>query len=110
MPFEAAGHTFGSWDDEVGDVADLLDLLDHRPDWHRRAACRGGVGGVDFFAGGAAAVERARAVCTGCVVVEECGAWALEQGPELHGTWGGMTRDDRSAINGPRRAERRPAA
>lgn len=109
MPFEADGHTFGSWADEVGDVADLLVLLDQRPAWHRRAACRTAAS-ADFFSTGAAAIERARAVCSGCPVLTECRSWALAQGPDLHGTWGGLTRADRQAINGPSRAGRRPAA
>lgn len=111
MPRLTNPHTsFGSWDDEVSDLAELLELLDQRPTWHRQAACRGGVAGVDWFAPGAAGVERAKEACGDCPVLDECRDWALEQGPELHGVWGGLSKADRSAINGPAKAGRRRAA
>lgn len=111
MPRLTTPHTsYGSWDDETSDLAELLELLDQRPTWHRQAACRGGVEGVDWFAPGAAGIERAKEACADCPVLDECRAWALEQGPELHGVWGGLSKADRSAIKGPGKAGRRRAA
>lgn len=110
MPDSADGRRFGSWDDEVGDIGELFDLAVRRPAWHRLAACRG-VGGVDWFADEPEAVEAARAVCERCPVLVECRAWALEQGRDLHGVFGGMSRSQRSTFHRdhPRR-RRRPAA
>ncbi len=36
---------------------------------------------------------QARAVCRGCLVREECAAWALEH--DERGIWGGMTEQER---------------
>lgn len=110
MPFLAAGRRFGSHDDDLAGVGDLLDLLDQRPAWHRRAACRTAGDREDFFSATVAGIERGRAACSACPVLGACRSWALAQGPELYGTWGGLTRADRQAINGPRRAGRRSAA
>jgi hypothetical protein len=43
--------------------------------WSARGACAGS--GVDFFADGPEAVERAKAVCAACPVLEPCRAWGL---------------------------------
>jgi WhiB family redox-sensing transcriptional regulator len=49
-----------------------------------------------------AQVERARAVCSGCPVRDECLQWALSTG-QAAGVWGGLTPDERRALR------RRPA-
>ncbi|MEV4975341.1 WhiB family transcriptional regulator [Streptomyces scopuliridis] len=48
-------------------------------------------------------VERAKAVCATCPLMENCLQGALERGEE-HGVWGGTDEDDR------RRMKRRAAA
>lgn len=44
-----------------------------------------------------AQTERAKAVCAGCPVRDECLAWALEAGMD-YGIFGGRTADERRAI------------
>jgi len=89
--------------------------LDVEPadDWRELAACRE----VDpelFYPVGPTGrnapalermVQRAKAVCARCRVIEQCLRWALDHGEE-HGIWGGMTEEERRARN---RAERRAA-
>ena len=38
--------------------------------------------------------DAARAICSGCPVIEHCLAYALDN-PELEGVWGGMTTRER---------------
>ena len=42
-------------------------------------------------------VERARAVCRRCSVVDQCLRWALSTGQSA-GIWGGLTPDERRAV------------
>lgn len=64
------------------------------------AACAGHDGEV-FFAGedllGARLTLAAKAVCSDCVVVKACLAWALENN-EMFGVWGGLTRPERERV------------
>lgn len=46
----------------------------------------------------------AKRVCAGCPVRAQCRAWALAQGPDLHGIWAGMDRRERNAVRAGRRA------
>ncbi|MEY9894300.1 WhiB family redox-sensing transcriptional regulator [Catenulispora sp. MAP5-51] len=69
-------------------------------EWQESAACRD-VSDTLFFSPfrerGAARRERearAQKVCAGCPVREECAQFAMEIGEE-HGTWGGMTSQER---------------
>jgi WhiB family redox-sensing transcriptional regulator len=74
----------------------LADLL-ARPAWHDGAACRGR--GIDsWFPVQGRRPDDARAVCGRCPVLEECRRWALDQGPELQGVWGGLTEADRRQL------------
>jgi WhiB family redox-sensing transcriptional regulator len=54
---------------------------------------------VDFFPvpGDAPGVARAKAVCSGCPVVDDCLYFALETG-QIDGIWGGMTPPERSRL------------
>lgn len=82
--------------DELSEWGDLLDLIRRgRPAWHRDAACKEHPDTDWFRRADEAAAKR---VCRDCLVVRECRLWALEQGPELAGLWGGMTERDRAAI------------
>lgn len=45
----------------------------------------------------------ARAICAQCPVIRECAAWAIPEGDELYGVWGGLTREDRRAIRAARK-------
>ncbi|MEU9662708.1 WhiB family transcriptional regulator [Streptomyces chartreusis] len=44
-----------------------------------------------------AALNRAKAICTGCPVRTECLAYALDHRIE-HGIWGGMTERERRSL------------
>jgi WhiB family transcriptional regulator, redox-sensing transcriptional regulator len=48
---------------------------------------------------------RAKAVCAGCPVREQCLDYAIETG-QPHGVWGGATVDERHAIAARRRRQR----
>ena len=90
----------GEWDFVP---VDMLQALLGRPEWHRRAACRG-VGAEVFYGGRADEIERAKALCSSCPVCAEC----LEAGVagDEAGVWGGTTARDRRAI----RSRSAPAA
>jgi WhiB family redox-sensing transcriptional regulator len=76
----------------------LAGLLEQRPAWHRRAACRGQV--AAFFPTRGESADEAKAICSGCPVKAECAAAGLS---ERHGIWAGMSERQR-------RAARRTAA
>lgn len=63
--------------------------------WTLDAACRT-VDDRDVFypEPGRAAADRARAICSGCTVRAECITDAMSRF-EIHGVWGGLTRNDR---------------
>lgn len=64
-------------------------------EWQEAAACRGRED-VDFFPtpDDDAGIARARAVCAGCPVVDDCLAFAIETN-QSEGIWGGMTAAER---------------
>ncbi len=64
-------------------------------DWSARAACRSTDPDALFVQG--AAQNRAKALCSGCVVRTECLADALDNEVEF-GVWGGMTERERRAL------------
>ncbi|MGV9341249.1 WhiB family transcriptional regulator [Streptomyces sp. NPDC003688] len=68
---------------------------DDRESWVTWAACRTADPEVLFVEG--AAQNRAKAVCTGCLVRTECLAHDLDNRIE-HGVWGGMTERERRAL------------
>lgn len=52
--------------------------------------------------GSSAKYQRARRICAGCPVADDCLAWALEL-PERFGLWGGKSPKERRAISRSRR-------
>lgn len=82
-------------------------------DWRHRAACLDEDPELFFPVGNAGPAvlqtERAKAVCGRCPVRAECLRWALESGQE-NGVWGGLSEDERRALNRRNRRRRaRPA-
>jgi WhiB family transcriptional regulator, redox-sensing transcriptional regulator len=75
-----------------------------RPAWQAQAACRG-MGPDDWFpprgAAQAPALRRAREICAGCPVREQCAEFA---GTDPHGVWGGLSVDQRKRRGRSRRA------
>jgi WhiB family transcriptional regulator, redox-sensing transcriptional regulator len=86
----------------VADIRRLPPPLAELWTWQARAACRGIDSAVFFNAererGAAKTLRDARAkrICEGCPVVEDCRRHALAV-HEPYGVWGGMTVDERRA-------------
>jgi hypothetical protein len=81
----------------VLDVGDLLELLSTgRPAWHADAACREAPAAVSWFIERGQDPRPAKAIWGRCLVVDDCRAWALDQGPELDGVWAGASRAERA--------------
>lgn len=91
-----------------GDPADLLDIdsllaeLTGRPAWMADALCREHPE-VSWFVSRGEDVRPAKAICSRCLVRDECLAYALEQGVYCNGFWGGTSERERRRL-------RRPAA
>ncbi|MFF0814546.1 WhiB family transcriptional regulator [Rhodococcus sp. NPDC003318] len=60
-------------------------------EWQLRARCR--TCDVDFFGDTTELVDRAKSVCTGCPVQEEC-RWFAARAGETHGVWGGVSAEE----------------
>jgi WhiB family redox-sensing transcriptional regulator len=69
--------------------------------WQERAACRGMDPGLFFpEKGSTLQADKARAVCAGCPVRDQC----LEAGrTEKYGVWGGLSHRERRALAARRR-------
>jgi WhiB family transcriptional regulator, redox-sensing transcriptional regulator len=67
-------------------------LLLARPEWHRRAACRG-VGADAFYPERYRDLQPARAMCEACPVRAQCAEAGVD---DEHGVWGGVTPGERS--------------
>jgi WhiB family redox-sensing transcriptional regulator len=84
---------------DQADLGQWLARLTRRPSWHTEAACRGA--GTDAFIIGrgcnAAVNARARAICAGCTVSEQCLSYALED-VDTVGIWAGTTGQQRRAM------------
>ena len=85
------------------DPVEEFEALLRRPAWQAHAACRGEP--VESFVanrhtGSPSAIARARAVCGGCSVKEECLAYALAH--DEVGIWGGTSESQRRQMNGMR--------
>ena len=80
---------------EAPAVRVLADLLS-RAAWHRQAACAG-QGTTELIPVRGANYDRARALCAGCPVRQECLETALADS-ELLGLWAGTTPDQRKAM------------
>ncbi len=96
VPLANAGHAAA-----VG----LEDLV-HRPQWMAAAACRDEPTET-FFPDRGVSTRRARELCAGCEVQEECLAYAMAD-TELIGWWGGTSTKERRRLRGatPARAPR----
>jgi len=73
----------------------LEDFL-RRPEWQQDAACRG-QGVRAWFSGASPELDRARAVCAGCPVRDECHRYAMAD-PNLEGVWAGFTQQERRGL------------
>lgn len=80
---------------------DLPDLAVGRPSWHAHAVCHGRT--EVMFSTSRAAVAEAKALCQRCPAIKACARDAIERG-EKHGTWGGLSEDDRRAFSTRRKA------
>jgi WhiB family redox-sensing transcriptional regulator len=90
------GFTFT--DDTDSLPGQLLDLLIRsRPRWQADALCREHPE-VSFFPEKGQPAGPAKRVCQECLVFADCRRWALEQGPDLEGVWGGMTPRERRTV------------
>jgi WhiB family redox-sensing transcriptional regulator len=85
----------------------LKELL-NRPRWMSDGACREHTDLTWFPTRGVyAGMQTAKAVCSGCPVLETCLEWALERPMETReGIWAGTVRAERERL----RRERREAA
>jgi len=88
VPMANAGHAAA-----VG----LEDLV-HRPQWMVAAACRDEPTET-FFVDRGGSLARARELCAGCEVREECLAYAMADS-ELDGWWGGTAPMERRRLRG----------
>jgi WhiB family transcriptional regulator, redox-sensing transcriptional regulator len=72
-------------------------------DWQMRAACRGTDTSTFYHPEnerGPSRMKRemrAKAVCSGCPVIENCLRWALAA-REPYGVWGGLSAEEREAM------------
>ena len=91
----ADGHT-----PAIGSTRPGFEEVLARPAWMKDGACNEYPLELFFPTAGQTDVcEQARAVCAGCLVLEECLAWALSWPPaELFGVWGGTTQTERRAL------------
>jgi WhiB family redox-sensing transcriptional regulator len=71
-------------------------------DWRHRAECRNEAPELFFPVGNSGPallqIKEAKEVCGRCEVRDECLKWALESGQD-HGVWGGLSEDERRALN-----------
>lgn len=79
--------------------------------WRDRAACLGH-DPESFFPVGCTGsaldqIERVKAICLGCPVINDCLEWAMETNQDA-GIWGGLSEDERRAQR--RSPQRRPAS
>lgn len=83
--------------------------VDERMDWLRSARCLDEDPELFFPVGSAPValeqVERAKAICRRCAVIETCLEWSLTTAQDA-GVWGGLSEEERREI---RRARRRSA-
>jgi WhiB family redox-sensing transcriptional regulator len=67
--------------------------------WREGAACIDVVDEVSFFPEpeDLVGIARAKAVCAGCPVADECLSWSIETN-QSEGIWGGHTPKERRAV------------
>ncbi len=88
----------------TGDPGELVELIGYtaeliarsRPTWHARAACRG-TSPAPFFPASGVNVDRARAICATCPVIDACLSCAMAD-ENIRGVWGGTTALERRQL------------
>ena len=82
-------------------------------DWRNLAACVNEDPELFFPIGSTGPaveqVERAKAICHGCAVTEQCLEWALETNQDA-GVWGGLSEEERRSLRRSRQRRRRLAS
>lgn len=87
----------------MAQVRRLPQLREGDLEWQLRAACRGSDTATFYHPENERGPSRlrremqAKAVCSGCPVVESCLRWAL-RAREPYGVWGGLSAEERDAI------------
>jgi WhiB family redox-sensing transcriptional regulator len=71
----------------------LLPLRFIKEDWRQLASCRGLT--ELFFSTDQEHVKEALSICSGCPVISQC-ADSAEANDEEHGTWGGLSEEERA--------------
>jgi hypothetical protein len=84
------------WATDTTTLDDILALLDP-PAWHADAACREHPD-LTWFPDRGQDTSAAVAVCRGCLVADQCRAWAMSQGAGLHGIWAGTSDRERQRL------------
>jgi WhiB family transcriptional regulator, redox-sensing transcriptional regulator len=88
------------YDDEVGHIGLLLDLL-VPPAWHAHGACRTAPASISWFPEHTGFSE-AKQVCASCPVRQECLEWAMAQDSCLAGISGGTSQRERDRLRAAR--------
>lgn len=82
-------------------------------DWRQKAACLEEDPELFFPVGTTGLAleqnDRAKEVCRGCAVIDECLEWALASNQDA-GVWGGMSEDERRTLRRSRQRRRRIAS
>src|SRR4051794_37084007 len=81
----------------AGPTLDDLAALIRPPAWHADAACREHPE-VSWFPERGEPTTAAKAICAGCLVKEECAAYALEHEDALDGIWASTSPRERRAM------------
>jgi Transcription factor WhiB len=79
---------------EASDIEAVIALIEP-PAWHADAACREHPE-LNWFPESWEGPGRAQRICAQCLVQDECLQWALSQGKQLCGVWGGASQRQRN--------------
>jgi WhiB family transcriptional regulator, redox-sensing transcriptional regulator len=90
-------------------VEELFDLM-AEPAWMTQAACKNHPEVSWFPRKGGRREEQAKRICAGCPVRYTCLLWALEQGSDLQGIWGGRGAQARARMLTISRKTKMPVA
>lgn len=105
VPFRPDGTIGAEGVTRTGGRAYLLQLIHQRPAWHADAACKEHPE-ITWFPARGKRSERAKAICAGCLVRNECLDYAVDHeltDGDRHGIWGGLPPHERALL------ARRPA-
>lgn len=73
-------------------------MAGRRPGFWASATCREAPPALSWFPERGESLEPAKAVCAGCPVRAGCLEWALAQGADLIGVWGGTSPGERALL------------